>query len=186
MEISIVIPTHNRAPILDTCLSRIFQNKFPKTKYEVIVVDDASTDNTEQICQNWAKTENLQYLKQKKAGQGVARNKGIDLANGKIILFLGDDIFITKTFLQEHFQAHQKHPEMNYGVLGLILWDPEINISDLMNWSTNQNTLFGKFGGHQFAFDKLKNNTEANYNFFYTSNISLKKEILLQNKYQKF
>jgi len=183
MEISIIIPTHNRASILDTSLTKIFSSNFPKNKYEVIVVNDASTDSTEEICNKWSKTENLVYIKQKKAGQGVARNKGIEIAKGNIILFGQDDIFVTKNFLQEHLKTHQKHPEKNYGCLGLILWDPEIRISDLMKWSTNEITFLNKFGGHQFAFNHLKDNQATNYNYFYTSNLSLKKKILEQNKF---
>lgn len=183
MELSIIIPTHNRAPILEQCLERIFLNDFPKNKYEVIVVDDASTDNTQEICTKWQKSENLTYLKQKKSGQGVARNKAIDLAKGKVLIFIGDDIFINKNFLREHYEYHDQYPQKNYAVLGLILWDPEINISEIMNWSTNSSQIFGKFGGHQFAFEKLTHNKEANYNFFYTSNISLKKSILQDNKF---
>jgi glycosyltransferase involved in cell wall biosynthesis len=183
MELSIIIPTHNRAQILDKCLQRLFSNNFPKNKFEVIVVDDASTDNTQEICTNWSSQENLTYLKQNKSGQGVARNKAIDLAKGEILIFIGDDIFVNKNFLNEHLQVHQQHPQKNYAVLGLILWDPEINISEIMKWSTNGSQLWGKFGGHQFAFEKLTHNKQANYNFFYTSNISLKKEIFKNNKF---
>jgi GT2 family glycosyltransferase len=47
-----------------------------------------------------------------------------------------------------------------------------------MNWLTNGSSVMGKFGGHQFAYEKLKGKIEADYNFFYTSNISLKKTLL--------
>jgi len=183
MEISIVIPTYNRAKILDTSLKRIFSSNFPKSKYEVLVINDASNDETEEVCLKWQKLENLKYHKQKKAGQGVARNTGIDMASGKIIIFEQDDIYVTKNFLQEHYKIHQKHPAKNFGCLGLILWDPEIEISNLMKWSTNEITFFNKFGGHQFAFNHLKENQIADYNYFYTSNLSIKKEILVENQF---
>ena len=47
-----------------------------------------------------------------------------------------------------------------------------------MSWLTNGSSVFGKFGGHQFAYEKLEGKDEADYNFFYTSNISLKRSLL--------
>lgn len=182
MEISVIIPTHNRASLLEKSLSKIFSSNFPKNKYEVIVIDDGSTDNTDLICKS-IKEKNFKYIKQKKAGQGVARNKGIEIAQGKIILFGQDDIFITKNFLLEHYNFHQKNPKKNYACLGLILWDPELEVNEIMKWNTNEITLFGKFGGHQFAYNQLKDKKQANYNYFYTSNLSLKKEIFINNKF---
>jgi glycosyltransferase involved in cell wall biosynthesis len=183
MEISIIIPTHNRAKILNTCLKRIYENKFPINKFEVIIVDDASTDNTEQIARKWKRKGNIQYFLQSKSGQGVARNKAIEIAKGKILIFIGDDIFINNHFLQEHYQSHQQYSKKNFAILGLTLWDPEININEIMQWSTNASQIFGKFGGHQFAFEKLRHNKPADFNFFYTSNISLKKEVFQNNKF---
>jgi hypothetical protein len=52
-----------------------------------------------------------------------------------------------------------------------------------MKWNTNETTLYGKFGGHQFAFNQLTHNKAANYNYFYTSNLSLKKSILTENMF---
>lgn len=182
-EISIIIPTHNRSELLDVALEKIYANKFPKNKYQVIVIDDASTDKTEQICRKWGKSEKLIYHKQKKAGQAVARNKGLELSEGKIIIFGQDDIFYTQNFLNEHYSFHLKHRKNNYACLGLILWDPNLEITDLMKWSTNELTFAGKFGGHQFAYNQLKNGQAANYNYFYTSNISLKRDLLLQERF---
>jgi glycosyltransferase involved in cell wall biosynthesis len=183
LELSIVIPTHNRANILKQCLKKLTESKFPTTKFEVVIVDDASTDNTEEVVNEFKEKLNLNYHKQKKAGQGVARNYAIEQAKAEVIIFIGDDIFVNKNFLEEHYNFHQQNKQKNFAMLGLILWDPEINISALMDWSTNGSSLFGKFGGHQFAFEKLSHNKPANYNFFYTSNISLKKELLMSEKF---
>lgn len=184
MEVSIIIPTYNRAETLKKCLEKISDNNFPKSKYEVLVIDDASSDNTEQIVEQ-QKTSGLQlkYFRQKKGGQGVARNFGIDQALGKYIIFIGDDIFICKTFIKEHFEAHQKYPDNNIAILGLTLWDPSIEITPLMRWLTHEITVMGKFGGHQFAYEKLTHNQFTNHKFFYTSNISVKKELLINEKF---
>ena len=184
LELSVIIPTHNRAEILSTCLEKLLENQFPKTKYEIIIVNDGSTDNTEEVVKEIQKEhKQIRYFKQKKMGQGVARNLGMKEAKSEIILLIGDDIFVNKTFLEQHYKTHRLHPEKNYACLGLILWDPTIKISPLMEWLTNGSSLFGRFGGHQFAYEKLENKEFADYNFFYTSNISLKKRLLEKNQF---
>jgi GT2 family glycosyltransferase len=108
---------------------------------------------------------------------------GIEKAKGEIILFSQDDIWVGPKFLSHHDQAHRDFPARNVGVLGHIDWHPDLEVSDFMLWLTNGSSIFGKFGGHQFAFEKLKSKEWADYNFFYTSNISLKKEILQQERF---
>jgi len=73
---------------------------------------------------------------------------------------------------------HKKHPEIRAAVLGLILWHPEIEVTPFMKWLTN-----GKDGGTQFAYDLLKDKETADYNFFYTSNISLKRKLLEKHRF---
>lgn len=72
---------------------------------------------------------------------------------------------------------HDKHSETNSAVLGLVIWHPEIQITDFMKWLTT-----GKKGGSQFAYDLLEGKQVADYRFFYTSNISLKKTLI--DKYE--
>jgi glycosyltransferase involved in cell wall biosynthesis len=120
----------------------------------------------------------IKYIEQQNQGQGIARNKGNREASGKIILFIGDDILIESNLLKEHVAIHDKYIQDNYACLGKIKWDPSQQITDEMKWSTNELLFLNKFGGHQFAFNLLRNQEFADYRFFYTSNISLKKNIL--------
>lgn len=185
MEISIIIPTYNRAPILQKCLSALKNQSYPQSKYEIIVVDDGSTDKTAQVVKSAFTGSKIhhQYYKQKNQGQGIARNLGINKAQGKILFFIGDDMITDPKFIEKHMALHKKFTQKNIGVIGYIDWHPELKINPFMKWLTNGSSIFGRFGGHQFAFEKLKNKEDADYNFFYTSNLSLKKEILSQNQF---
>ena len=165
MKISVIIPTFNRADILKICLEKL--SKQEGVDFEIIVVDDGSTDHTADIVREFLK---VQYIKQESAHQAVARNRGVKNATGEIILFIGDDILIEPNFLKYHLEAHQKNNANNIVVLGLTTWDPKMNINDYM--------LFLENSGWQFGYNKLEPGIikrDDIYKFFYTSNISMKK-----------
>lgn len=179
MVLSVVIPTYNRADILTDCLDAIFRQDLPKEDYEVIVVDDGSKDETPEVLGKYAaKHKNFRFFRQKNQGQGVARNLGVEKASGNIIVLIGDDIIVKEDFLSEHLRLHLHYPDENQAVLGLTLWHPKIHVTPFMKWLTNGSVILGKFGGHQFAYEKLEGKEQADYNFFYTSNISLKRTLL--------
>ncbi|MFC1600255.1 glycosyltransferase family 2 protein [Patescibacteria group bacterium] len=185
MEVSVVIPTYNRADTLRECLELLVGQKFVKDEYEIVVVDDGSTDSTADVVKIAQKSSKIpiKYLYQKNQGQGIARNYGIKHAHGKIIILVGDDILVKRDFISEHIKFHRKHKNENEAVLGFIGWDPRLEINPFMEWLTNGSSVMGKFGGHQFAFEKLKGKKFANYNFFYTSNISIKRSLLMRNPF---
>lgn len=174
---SVIIPTYNRSGILKKCLEALNAQTLPKEMFEVIVIDDGSTDNTEKIIENAGRDLKIaiEYHRQKNKGQGTARNFGLKKARGDIVVFIGDDILVREDFLEEHRQAHIEHPEENAAVLGYVTWDTKLEITPFMH--------FLEHGGHQFAYDDLKEKKQADYNYFYTANISLKKNILGENPF---
>lgn len=179
MQMSVVIPTFNRSRILRDCLEALENQDLPAKNFEVIVVDDGSKDTTKAVVASFAKRkQNFIYLHQQNQGQGIARNYGVQKARGEIVVLIGDDIIVAPNFLTEHLRFHLRNPQENQAVLGFTAWHPKLTLTPYMNWLTNGSSVMGKFGGHQFAYEKLKGKIEADYNFFYTSNISLKKTLL--------
>ncbi len=179
MLISVIIPTYNRKRVLGDCLGALLKQTLSLDKYEVIVVDDGSRDETKSTVRSFMKNGfNLKYLRQENQGQGVARNTGIAKASGGIVILIGDDIVVGGDFLEEHLRFHLRYPAENAAVLGFTTWHPKLTLTHYMQWLTNGSSVLGKFGGHQFAYEKLKGVKEADFNFFYTSNISLKKTLL--------
>lgn len=179
MLLSVVIPSYNRSRILKDCLTALVKQDLPVKDFEVIVVDDGSQDDTPKVLQKFTeKHKNIRSFPQKNQGQGVARNTGLKKAKGNIIVLIGDDIIVRKDFLTQHLRQHLRHPGEHEAVLGLTLWHPRLKLTPFMKWLTNGSTVLGRFGGHQFAYEKLEGKKEADYNFFYTSNISIKKSLL--------
>lgn len=185
MRFSVIIPTYNRSEKLEECLKALFSVRYDKTNFEIIVINDGSCDNTEAVLKQLEKKSPVLFRHHSKSnqGQGVARNIGIDLAKGEIIVFIGDDIIVTEDFLEEHDKAHLLHPEVSSAVLGFITWHYKIHVTPLMRFMERGGAILGRFGGNQFAFDLLEGKSQADYRFFYTSNISLKKVLLKRFKF---
>ena len=178
MQISVIIPTHNRAKILKECLQALLKQDLEEKDYEIIVVDDGSRDSTENTVKHFREHHgNIRYFRQENLGQGIARNTGVGHAKGQIVVFIGDDIIVTPQFLMQHLRYHLRHHGENEAVLGFTAWHPKLTPTPFMEWVTNGSSVLGKFGGHQFAYEKLKGRETADYNFFYTSNISLKRSL---------
>ncbi len=96
MLFSIVVPTYNRLSQLELALRSILNQNFDD--YEVIVVNDGSTDDTEQYLKSLA-TPKLKFISQNNKGPAAARNAGIRLAQGKYIVFTDDDCTVPQNWL---------------------------------------------------------------------------------------
>lgn len=176
MIITVVIPSYNRKNILVQCLNALFEQTYPKKDFEIILIDDGSTDGTDVIV-NKIKEKSpikLKYFKQKNKGPAAARNIGIQNASGKVVLFIGDDIIASPTLLEEHSKWHRQYQEENVAVLGYVTWSHLLSITPFMHWLEES--------GVQFYYTSIKDNVEVDpQNYFYTSNISVKKDFLVDN-----
>ncbi len=106
MFISVVIPTYNRLPILQKCLQALETQSLAAdlADYEVVVIDDGSTDDTI----SWLQAANLPHLRwfeQDHQGAAAARNLGVAKALGDVIVFIDSDLVVTEGFLQAHVEA---------------------------------------------------------------------------------
>ncbi|MDI6642063.1 MAG: glycosyltransferase family A protein, partial [Elusimicrobiota bacterium] len=116
---TIIIPTYNRKNVLRKCLNAL-SNQVCKSDFEVIIIDDGSTDGTEDFVKQLISITPyyVRYFRQKNKGPAAARNVGIKNATGEIILFMGDDIIADSNLLYEHLSWHIKFSDNNIGVLG--------------------------------------------------------------------
>ncbi|MGD1809646.1 glycosyltransferase family 2 protein [Dapis sp. BLCC M126] len=105
MFFSVIIPTYNRKQILEKCLRALENQIYDQliSQYEVIVVDDGSTDDTIS-CLKAKATEfpHVQLLVQSHQGPAAARNLGVEKAKGDFIIFIDSDLVVTDSFLQSH------------------------------------------------------------------------------------
>lgn len=98
-EISIIIPVYNVEEYLSKCIDSVLAQTF--SDYEIILVDDGSPDNSPKICDNYAaKDRRIKVIHQKNGGLSAARNAGLAIANGKYILFVDSDDYISPNMLE--------------------------------------------------------------------------------------
>lgn len=109
--VSVIIPCFNQGRFLSETINSVLQSNYPSI--ELIIINDGSTDNTEQIGLSLEnKHENVIYISQSNSGPSIARNKGIEKASGKFILPLDADDLISSNYIAEAIKVLDSKPEV--------------------------------------------------------------------------
>lgn len=170
-DFSVVIPTYNRRAILEQCLQALARQDFTGGRYEVIVVDDGSVDDTAAYCRQVQTPYALRYLYQDNAGAGAARRRGVSNATGKLLLLINDDTIAFPDLLNRHLAAHRKHPSKNFGVLGTFEYPA----------AARQKAMDYFLGTSPFLFPQptMKSGFAAESYYFMTCNLSISRDAVL-------
>lgn len=175
VEFSVVIPTYNRLEVLPEVL-RALEAQTGAPDFEVIVVDDGSTDGTAVWLQGWHGRRPFRVLSQPNRGPAAARNAGVAAAQGRWVAFLGDDTVPTPGWLAGHRQAHRQRGDVpQLAVIGYTRWHPRMRLNPFLRYINDY--------GLQFGYALIDNPNEVPFNFFYTSNLSLGRELLLSEPF---
>ena len=163
MDVSIVIPTYNRKPILIKCLHALEKQKLNKLidSFEIIVIDDGSTDGTTKwIKENQINLPHVVLYEQEHGGPALGRNLGVIKSSGDIIIFIDSDLVVVNNFLIHHVNKLHKY------------WLKKnkkcFTYGSVINTSNFQNPLseYGKI-------------TDLSFAYFATGNVAISKELLL-------
>ena len=123
-KVSVIIPTFNRACWLKEAIESVFSQSF--TDYELIVVDDGSTDDTREMCAQYG--DKVRYLFQKNQGSPAARNYGISRARGKYIALLDDDDLWLPDRLKMQVEVMGQDPKLAFVCSSAYAIDEHHNI----------------------------------------------------------
>ncbi len=191
--ISIIVCTHNRAELLSRCLRSLARQTVGKENYEVIVVDNASTDGTSQVVREVLKSEpNFSSCVEVRRGANYSRNAGARLAQGEYLAFIDDDAFAYDDWIATILDFSSRHPEVTafggpydayssvplpdwfppeYGTLFLGVEERPIRVGD--EWITGTNLIvrkdaFKATGGFHDKLGSVKNGI-----FYYGEEIRL-------------
>lgn len=123
-DFSLVICTKNRSCKLEHCLKEVNKLNADNLTAELVIIDNNSTDNTQQIINNFKHKSKFKVTSEieKKAGSGIARNRGISIAKGKIIVFVDDDCYLENNYLQI---VNSRFEDSKMGFIGgkVLLYD---------------------------------------------------------------
>lgn len=123
IKISIIVPAYNAEKYLERCLDSLVNQDLPTGEYEVIVINDGSTDRTEAILHEYSgRYSNVHYVTIENRGVSEARNYGCREARGKYFLFVDADDWIQSNVLQYVYDSLEKrrvgYPGNGFSVLG--------------------------------------------------------------------
>ena len=163
MNVSIVIPTYNRKPILIKCLHALENQKLNKLieSYEIIVVDDGSTDGTTTwIKENQVNLPHVVLYEQEHGGPALGRNLGVLKSRGDIIIFIDSDLVVVNKFLIHH--VNKLHKYWFKKNKKCFTYGSVINTSNFQNPFSEDNKI-----------------TDISFAYFATGNVAISKELLL-------
>jgi GT2 family glycosyltransferase len=169
--LSVVIPTFERPDTLFRVLDALGrQDGAPD--FEVVVVDDGSRDETPARLAAYRPSYPWTVLSQTNGGPASARNRGVREARGEYVLFLGDDTVPERKLLAVHAATHAEPRAFPVAVLGYTTWPRERRVSPFLHHINEY--------GLQFGYALIDDPDSVPFNFFYTSNISLSRTLLLE------
>lgn len=167
------MPCHNRGYDLAKTL-RLYDQQDIEQPFELIAVDDGSTDNTYQVLSSYRPERYVLRVERlsENRGPAAARNHAIALACAPLILFVGDDILPESWLLRGHLTAHRRYRNENIAILGKVVWSPQLPVNTLMKHIDG-------IGAQQFSYHYFQDGREYDFRHFYTANISIKRSFLL-------
>lgn len=172
--VSVVVATFNRQALLRRLLGKLDAQTLAPERYEVVAVDDGSEEDVRGALSDVSVRYGLRIERQANAGAAAARQRGVEAARGKIIVFLDDDMDVASTFLEKHLEGHAALGDFSRSVvLGRLR--PDANLADM--------PLFERFYARVMA---AQNDTFATgkepvrgHNI-YTGNVSMPRELFLR------
>jgi len=172
MYFSIVIPTYNRLDMLLRVLDAL-EAQQDAPEFEIIVINDGSKDDTENVV---SRKTGITFRTQPNGGPGRARNHGVSLARGKFVIFIGDDTVPEPRFLAEHARVHRDSgDDPLLACLGYTGWPHGERVTAFMDYINDY--------GLQFGYKLIRDGDVIPYNFFYTSNISIDRQLLVDHPF---
>jgi len=139
MDVSVVIPCHNAADNISRLLDGLSKQTLDPSRYEILLVDDGSTDDSAAIASSFSRVQILHHSCT--SGPGASRNFGADEACGRIILFLDSDLQVSPDLLEKHLNAHSLIPNLAaaggsvlpLGEPGIFSWQLADHLSSWFN-----------------------------------------------------
>jgi GT2 family glycosyltransferase len=169
VELSVVIPSRQRERVLSETLRRLCEQAAGAPVEVIVVYDGPSPERRIAVETAGATAVPLRVAEQEPLGPAAARNRGLEMAEGGAVLFLGDDAWPGDGLLDRHLSFHREHPERDAALLGHVDPAPPLDRSAFVRWLHS--------GGVQFGYGELAPG-EVPATSFWTANVSAKADLL--------
>jgi glycosyltransferase involved in cell wall biosynthesis len=120
-DVSVIIPTYNRSQLLSYTLDSLLEQNIGKSRFEVVIGDDGSTDDTREMIKKYEGQMNVKYVFQEDRGYrpASARNNAIRVSSGRICLFIDSSVILDTNCIAEHIRFHAGH-EARVSAIGYV------------------------------------------------------------------
>lgn len=145
MTISIIIPVYNVEKYLRQCIDSVLSQTFQD--FEIILVDDGSTDSSGEICDEYVtKDDRIRVIHKANEGVSIARNIGIEMTSGELLMFLDSDDFLYPDALKVLYEASIETPCADIIISGMEKYFVSTDTKELFNLDANiySKSLFGE------------------------------------------
>jgi len=171
MTVSVVVPTYNRAELLERTIPALANQATNGVSYDVHFVDDGSRDGSSELLEKasirYADRIHCHFLPHS-GGPSAPRNHGIRNCSGELLILLDDDIIPDSDFVLRHWEFHQRTPDNRAVAIGELYMSPDVRRDPM--------SLF-----FDFPYGELRKQRNPGYLFFWSGNISLKRCFMLQH-----
>jgi glycosyltransferase involved in cell wall biosynthesis len=172
-QIAGLLTTYNRACLLPLILDGLLQQDLPQESYEIVIVNDGSSDQTRETLDYYSKSRtNIRVIHQYHSGLACARNLAVIASRAPLIVFLDDDDIASPNLLSAHLAAHKRYPAPNVAILGFTRLDEKIALIPLMHHVT-------EVGCQLFSYGRMKPGAMLTFREFWGGRSSCKREFLL-------
>lgn len=185
--VSVIIPVYNAEKTILRCVKSILSQVY--SNFEIIIVDDGSTDNTWTLISQFNSYSKVRIIRQENRGVSVARNVGINLAQGEYLAFIDADDYVKPTFLLDLITQYDVQPNIDLTVVGLseVKNDMYINsmyTNGVLSSSEFLNYIFDVNGPKGYLWNKLwKVEIIKKYNIFLDESVKEAEDLLFTVQY---
>lgn len=115
LDLSVILSTYNRGAVLKKALERLLVQQTAGMDYEILIVDNNSTDDTRQVVESFAERDpHFRYIFEQRQGLSYARNAGIAAARSDLMVFCDDDVEVSPSWVQKNYEASLRFPDADY------------------------------------------------------------------------
>lgn len=154
--ISVIIPVYNAEKYLEDCICSVLEQSYKE--FEVILIEDGSTDCSLEICERLAKKDDrIHVFSQKNSGASAARNRGLDEAIGEWIVFVDSDDKVLSEYLACLYSSTRRDANIDLCIDGVAVyrngyWTENKNFPNIICDISDVNTIFSEIQLHKYGF----------------------------------